>query len=93
MMTHTYSHLYPRLIACTNTHTSRGAFLPLASTCMLRYTQLAYLFYHSGTSHLSKDSRIADCSVRHPDVYRSFSSLYCEIYCSLWSEIVGAQKF
>ena len=42
---------------------------------MRRYTQLAYLFHQCATSLLSKDSRIADCTVRHPGVERPFSSL------------------
>ena len=41
---------------------------------MRRYTQLAYLFHQCATSLLSRDSRIADCTVRHPGVKRSFSS-------------------
>ena len=39
------------------------------------YTQLAYLFHQCATSLLSRDSRIADCTVRHPGVERPFSSL------------------
>ena len=42
---------------------------------MRRYTQLAYLFHQCATSLLSRDSRIADCTVRHPGVERPFSSL------------------
>ena len=45
-------------------------------TRMRRYTQLAYLFNQYATSLLSRDSRIADCTVRHPGVERPFSSLY-----------------
>ena len=41
---------------------------------MRRYTQLAYLFHQCATSLLSRDSRIADCAVRHPGVERPFSS-------------------
>ena len=41
---------------------------------MRRYTQLAYLFHQCATSLLSRDSRIADCTVRHPGVERPFSS-------------------
>ena len=42
---------------------------------MRRYTQLAYLFHQCATG-LSRDSRIADCTVRHPGVERPFSSLF-----------------
>ena len=75
MMTHTYTHPcpYPRLIALHNTyfsHVYRGVSLAR----MRRYTQLAYLFHQCATSLCSRDSRIADCTVRHPGVDRSFSS-------------------
>ena len=42
---------------------------------MRRYMQLAYLFHQRAKSLLSRDSRIADCAVRHPGVERPFSSL------------------
>ena len=38
--------------------------------------QLAYLFHQCVKSLLSRDSRIADCTVRHPGVSRPFSSYY-----------------
>ena len=41
---------------------------------MRRYTQLAYLFHQCATSLLSRDSCIADCTVRHPGVELPFSS-------------------
>ena len=41
---------------------------------MRRYTQLAYLFHQCATNLLSRDGRIADCTVRHPGVARPFSS-------------------
>ena len=37
--------------------------------------QLAYLFHQRAKSLLSRDSRMADCTVRYPGVERSFSSL------------------
>ena len=43
---------------------------------MRRYTQLVYLFHQCATSLLSRDGRIADCTVRHPGVERPVSSLY-----------------
>ena len=43
---------------------------------MRRYTQLTYLFHQCATCLLSRDSRIADCTVRHPGVERPFSSLF-----------------
>ena len=39
------------------------------------YTQLAYLFHQCATSLLSRESRIADCTVRHPGVERLVSSI------------------
>ena len=42
--------------------------------CMRRYMQLACLFHQCAKSLLSRDSRIADCTVRHPGVERPFSS-------------------
>ena len=41
---------------------------------MRRYMQLVYLFYQRAKSLLSRDSRIADCTARHPGVERPFSS-------------------
>ena len=75
MVTHTYTHLLypcPRLIACTNAYfplTFTGAFHLHACgiTCN-------YLFHQCATSLLSRDGRIADCTVRHPGVERLFSS-------------------
>ena len=43
---------------------------------MRRYLQLAYLFHQCAKCLLSRDSRIADCAVRHPGVERPFSSIY-----------------
>ena len=51
-------------------HVYRSVFLAR----MLRYTQLAYLFHHCATSLFSRDSRIPDCTVRHPGVERPFSN-------------------
>ena len=47
---------------------------------MRSYMQLAYLFHQCAKSFLSGDSRIADCTVRHPGVERQFSSLYTFVY-------------
>ena len=41
---------------------------------MRRYMQLAYLFHQRVKSLLSTDSRIADCTWRHPGVEHPFSS-------------------
>ena len=41
---------------------------------MRRYMQLAYLFHQCVKRFLSGDSRIADCTMRHPGVERPFSS-------------------
>ena len=41
---------------------------------MRRYMQLAYLFHKRAKSLLIRDSRIANCTVRHPGVERPFSS-------------------
>ena len=74
MMTHKYTHPYPRLVALHNTflfHVYRNISLAR----MRRYTQLAYLFHQCAMSLLSRDSRIADCTVRYPGVERPFSSL------------------
>ena len=43
---------------------------------MRRYMQLAYLFHQRAKSLLSRDSHIADCTVRHLGVKRPFSSLF-----------------
>ena len=82
---HTFIHPfpYPRLIACTNTPTSRDAFLfhycgSVYLTRMQRYSQLAYLFHQCGTSLLNRDGLIADCALRYTDVERSFS-IYFEL--------------
>ena len=70
---HTYTHPYPcpRLISLHNTfflHFYRSVSLAR----MRRYTQLAYLFHQCMTSLLSRDSFIADCTVRHPGVSARF---------------------
>ena len=73
--THTYTHLYPRFIACIDTfllHVYRSVSLAR----MWRYMQFAYLFHQYAKSFLSTDGRIADSAVRHPGVERTFSS--CE---------------
>ena len=42
--------------------------------CMWRYMQLGYLFHQCVTSFLSRDSCIADCTVRHLGVEHPFSN-------------------
>ena len=74
MMTHTYTRPYPRLIALHNIYFSH-VYRSVSLARMRRYTQLAHLFHQCATSLLSRDSRIADCTVRHPGVERPFSSL------------------
>ena len=78
--TYADTHPYLRFIACTNTHTPRGAFIfhsyrIVFLTCMRHYTQLDCLFPQYGTSLLRRDCRIADCAVRHLGVRRPFFSL------------------
>ena len=55
---------------------------------MRRYMQLAYLLHQCAKSLLSRDSRIADCTVRHPGVERPFFSLMC-----MYKEIVVRNLF
>ena len=43
---------------------------------MRLYMQLANLFHQCAISLLSRDGRIADCTVRHPGVERPFSRDY-----------------
>ena len=50
----------------------------LSLACMRRYTQLAYLFHQCATSLFSRNSCIADCTVRHQGVECPFSSIF---YC------------
>ena len=51
-------------------------YISVSLARMRRYTQLAYLFHQCATNLLSRNGRIADCTVRHPGVDRPFSS-YC----------------
>ena len=85
-ITHTHTRTHTRLVEIclmTNTHNHAHAWLrctthvyrSVSLSRMRRYTQLAYLFHQCATSLLSRDGRIADCTVRHPSVKRSFSSL------------------
>ena len=65
---------------------------------MRRHTQLAYLFNQCATSLLSRDCRIADCSVKHPGVERPFSSHISNCHedrlCSgMWRLLVKGQYF
>ena len=71
MMTHT--HPYPRLVTLQNTYLFH-VYRSVSLARMRRYTQLAYLFHQCATSLLSRDSCIADCTVRHPGVERPWSS-------------------
>ena len=78
ILTHTCTPV-PTL-ACLQKHvvTPRGAFLfhtyrSVSLTRMLRYTQLAYLLHQCGTSLLSGDCRIADCTVTY-----TYITLYWE---------------
>ena len=87
---HIHTHLC--LIACTSTHAHDGAFFfhtyrSVSLTRVPRYTQLAYLFHQRGKSLLSRDSRIADCTVRHLGVERPFSSLdrSFSFYVLIWT--------
>ena len=67
MMTHTHTYAHVSL-RCTT---------PIFLSCLqerFSCTRMAYLFHQCATSLLSRDSRIADCTVRHPGVERPFSS-------------------
>ena len=80
LMIDTHTHPYLRLIACTNAHAPRGAFLfhtfrSVSLTCMQRYMQLAYLFHQCWTSLLNRDGGIADVAMRHPGVVCTFSCI------------------
>ena len=77
----TYTHPYPclRLIACINSY---HIYMSVSLARIRRYTQLAYLFHQCATSLLSRDGRIADCTVRHPGVERPFScSTLLLVFC------------
>ena len=83
MMADTHTHTLAWLL--TQTHTPHGAFFfdtyrSVSLTCMQCYTQLAFLFHQCGTSFLSKDDRIADCTVRYPGVERPFYSFNILVY-------------
>ena len=54
---------------------------------MRRYMQLAYLFYQCAKSLLSRDGRIADCTVRHPGVERPFFSFILKC-----NELIGHES-
>ena len=89
MMTHAYTHTHPcqRLIALHNTYfyfTFPGAFL-LHACGVIRN---AHLFHQCVTSLLSRDSRIADCTVRHPGVERPFSSVNKYVYAFIVNSII-----
>ena len=68
--TNTYTHLLiPTLDSLAQAHIHLVAFffyiyrsIPL--TRMQRYTQLAYLFPQCETSFLSRDGRVAECTMR-----------------------------
>ena len=86
-MTHTHTQVAVYLIWLMMTHTPRPTFDCVAQHIFLfhvyrsvflarmrGYAQLAYLFHQCAPNLLSRDSRIADCTVRHPGVERPFSS-------------------
>ena len=81
-MTHTYKHPYPRLIVCTDSHAPRGTFLfhthrgafPLYA-CSVTRNSRTYVT-NVEACLLSKDGRIANCTVRYPGVKRPLFRLY-----------------
>ena len=75
MMTDTHT-LIPTL-DCLHKHTFLfHAYRSVFLTRMQHYTQLAYLFHQCGANLLSGDSRIADCTMRHPGFERPLSSVF-----------------
>ena len=86
--TDTHTHTYAWLLAQTHIHLAVHSFtltrVFLLHACrnakkyaiitrMQRKTQLAYLFHQCGTSLLSRDCRITDCTLRHPGAERPLS--------------------
>ena len=92
-ITHTHSCLLEIWLMMTLTYT----LIPMPTLDLLHKhissrlqerfsrTQLAYLFHQCATSLLSRDGRIADCTVRHPGVERPFSSNFS--HCLLPSRV------
>ena len=78
MMTHT-SILMPTF-DCMHKHVFLlHADRSVSLARMWRYTQLSYLFHQCTTRLLSRDDRIADCTVKHPSVEHPFSSSYLNL--------------
>ena len=67
--TYTHAHAWLRCIPHFS-FTLTGAF-PLHA-CGVTHNWRSYLFHQCATSRLSRDDRIADCTVRHPGVERFF---------------------
>ena len=59
---------------------------------MRRYTQLAYLFHQCAKSLLSRDCRIAGCTVRHLGVERPFSSYIFKNLQKYWYSHLWVKK-
>ena len=75
---HTHTHLLIAMSTfdCLHKHlflvqAYRSVFLAR----LRRYTKLPHLFHQCATSLVSRDSRIADCTVRHLGVERPFFSI------------------
>ena len=81
MMTHiTHTHaampMPMPILDCLHKHMFLFYVYRSISLARIRcYTQLAYLFHQCATSLLSRDGRIADCTVRQPGVEHPFSSM------------------
>ena len=95
MMTHT-SHIHTPIPMPTLDCLHRRIFLFHAYRSgffarIRRYTQLTYVFQQYATSFLSRDGRIDDCTVRHPDVERPFSSSlfvsYAYCFCFVFNNL------
>ena len=68
---------------CLHKHSYTSWRIPLSRLqerfpCMQRYTQIAYLCSHCGTSLLGRDGRITNCIVKHPGVEAPFYSLWAK---------------
>ena len=72
--THTHIHTLTPTFGCAAKQFLFHVYRSISLSRMQRYMQLAYLFHQCATSLLSRDSRIADCTVRHLGVERPFSS-------------------
>ena len=74
MMTHTYAPIPMPTLDCLHKHIFLHVYRSVFLARMWRYTQLVYLFHQCASSLLSRDGRIANCTVRHPGVERPLSS-------------------